>query len=91
MMMFLFAILVFVSSAFIDFANTRYVQCVGQGHAHRAGLWSVTQWAASLVGFLIAFKVTLWMLPIEMVGLYVGTRVSLRARPSNLPVARVVS
>ena len=71
-------LLVFASSTLIDFANTRYILAVSDNKAYRAGVWSVLQWLSGLVGFLVAIKITLWMLPIEMCGLYVGTVISLR-------------
>jgi hypothetical protein len=71
-------LLVFAASAGIDFANTRYVQAVGRTATHAAARWSVLQWSMSLVGFVVAIKHTLWMLPIECLGLYVGCWLSLR-------------
>lgn len=71
-------IVVFFSAVGIDFANTRYVQAVGDKDPHRAARWSVLQWVSSLVGFIVAVKITLWMLPVEMLGLYVGTWWSMR-------------
>lgn len=78
-------VVVFVSSACIDFANTRYVRAVGDDEANKAALWSILQWVSSLVGFLVAVKITLWMLPVEMLGLYVGTLVSMRTRGNKTP------
>jgi hypothetical protein len=71
-------VLVFFSAVGIDFANTRYVQAVGEKDTHRAARWSVLQWLSSLVGFIVAVKITMWMLPVEMLGLYVGTWWSMR-------------
>lgn len=72
----LLALLVFVASASIDFASARYVRAVGRLEARRAATWSVIQWGAGLVGFLVAFKYSLWMLPMEGLGLFVGTMLS---------------
>lgn len=85
-MMVLIAILVFFSAAAIDFANTRYVMAVGEGRARAAAKWSVLQWCSSLVGFLVAVKITLWMLPVEMLGLYVGTLWSMRNKTPKTEV-----
>lgn len=74
----LLALLVFLSAVGIDAANVRYVLAVQRKDAYRAAAWSCAQWGASLVGFLVAVKVTLWMLPFEMLGLYVGCLLSLR-------------
>lgn len=79
-MIVLLAIAVFFSAAFLDFCNTRYVMAVANNDAHRAGLWSVLQWTSSLLGFLIVVKVTMWLLPIEALGLYFGTWLSMRAK-----------
>lgn len=87
MTLLLVGIAVFLSSACIDVANTHYVLAVTALAPHRAARWSVLQWAASLVGFLVAVKVTLWMLPVEMLGLYAGTLLSLswkRSRPEEV-------
>lgn len=76
----LLAILVFCSALALDYCATKYVHAVGRDDAHRAAMWSVLQWASSLVGFLVAFKVTLWMLPVEALGLWVGTHLSMRGK-----------
>lgn len=76
----LLAILVFCSAACIDFFNTRYIMAVQRRDAVRAGLWSVSQYGASLVGFLVVFKITLWMLPVEALGLFTGCVWSMRAK-----------
>ncbi len=77
-MIVLLGIVVFFSAMGIDWANTRYVMEVARGRAHKAAFWSVMQWTSSLVGFLIAVKLTLWLLPVECAGLYVGTWLSMR-------------
>ncbi len=74
----LIGILVFWSSAALDYCATRYVRAVALDATRAAMLWSVGQWACSLVGFLVAFKVTLWMLPVEAAGLAFGTWLSMR-------------
>ncbi len=76
----LLAIAVFFSAAILDYCNTKYVLNVAEGNAVKAGLWSVFQWLSSLVGFLIVVKVTLWLLPVEAIGLFVGTWFSMRAK-----------
>lgn len=73
----LLAILVFVSAVLIDVCNTQYVKAVARNQPHQAAVYSVLQWVSSLIGFIIAFKVTLWLLPFEALGLYVGTRLSM--------------
>ena len=85
------ALLVFVSAARIDFPNTHYVKAVRAGRAHHAALWSVLQWCGSLVGFIIALKVTLWMLPIEALGLYAGAYLSMRGWYPKVKLPRAVA
>jgi hypothetical protein len=77
------AIAVFLSALCIDAANVRYVMAVERRDGHRAALWSCLQWGASLVGFLVAIKVTLWMLPLELAGLYFGCLLSMK-QPSTV-------
>lgn len=88
---FLVGLAVFVSAALIDLANSRYVLAVTTLAPHRAARWSVLQWAASLVGFLVAVKMTLWMLPVEMLGLYTGTWLSLRWSRDMLSRAEITT
>lgn len=76
----LLAIAVFASAAMIDYAHARYARAVTGGRVHAAAIWSVAQWCAGTVGFVIAVRVTMWMLPLEAAGLYTGTFVALRGR-----------
>lgn len=85
----LLGVVVFFSAAMIDFANTRYVQAVGERRAYVAARWSVLQWLSSLVGFIIAVKITLWMLPIEALGLYAGTLWSMRTKAPSQGVKQL--
>lgn len=71
-------LLVFASSTLIDFAHARCVVAIGDAAAHRASRWSVLQWGGATVGFLVAVKVTLWALPFEAAGLYLGTFLAVR-------------
>lgn len=88
---FLLAVLVFVSAVGIDWTGTKYVLAVGQGERHRAAAWSVCQWMAGLVGFLVAIKVTLWLLPVEAFGLYLGTWLSMRGASAKVTVSDVTN
>jgi hypothetical protein len=82
----LLALFVFASAVGIDFCATKYVLSVGRADTRAAMVWSVGQWSCSLVGFLIAVKITLWYLPIEAAGLAFGTWLSMRRKPSNCEV-----
>jgi hypothetical protein len=72
------AILVFTASACLDFAHTRYVQAVQANKAWLAAMWSVLQWMAATVAFVVAVKISLWLLPFEALGLAVGTLLGMR-------------
>lgn len=67
---------VFLSATLIDFAHARCVVAIQAGAAHRAAGWSMLQWAGATVGFMIAVKVTFWVLPFEAAGLYAGTLIA---------------
>ena len=72
-MTWLFCLLVLAAATGIDFAHVRHVQAVGAGRAHAAALWSVAQWASATVGFVVAVRVSMWVLPFEAAGLYAGS------------------
>lgn len=74
------ALLVFASTMAVDYAHARYIQSLTAGHRHAAARWSVTQWAATMVGFVVAVRVTMWVLPAEALGLYCGTFLGSRER-----------
>ena len=64
---------VLTSSAAVDMCHARYVRALVAGARHRAARWSVGQWLSATVGFVIAVRVSLWYLPVEALGLYLGT------------------
>lgn len=81
-------LLVFVCSCLVDFAHARYVQSVHQTSIareyqerqkarHHAAAWSLGQWMSATVGFVVAVKLTLWALPFEAAGLYLGTLIGI--------------
>lgn len=67
------AALVTIASACIDFASARYFRAMEDKDVHRAARWSVGQWVPAAVGFVVAVKVSMWLLPFEAIGLYLGT------------------
>ena len=79
----LLCLLVLVAATGIDYAHARHVQAVVAGRAHVAALWSVGQWASATVGFVVAVRVSLWVLPFEAVGLYLGTLLAVRPCPGS--------
>lgn len=86
--------LVFCATCALDFAHANYVIAVNARRRVRAASWSVAQWGASMVGFIVAFKVSLYLIPFEAAGLFVGTLLAvpkaLPELPADLPEARVV-
>lgn len=76
-------LMVMIATAAVDFAHARYVRSLVGARRHSAARWSVVQGAASAVGFVLAVKVTLWLIPFELAGLYLGTWIG------GTPVARV--
>lgn len=73
MMQVLIAILVTASMAGVDFCHARYVREMMDGRVYHAGFWSVGQWSAASIGFVVAVKISMWYLPFEAVGLFLGT------------------
>ncbi len=89
-------LLVFCATCALDFAHTRYVMAVHDRKRHRAAAWSVLQWMAATIGFVVAVKVSLYLLPFEALGLYAGTLLAVpKEKPEvhpevEIPEARVV-
>jgi hypothetical protein len=79
----LLAVLVFSAAAGLDFCATKYVRSVQAGRAWSAAMWSVLQWSAATIAFVVAVKVSLWLLPFEALGLATGTLLGMRS--SRLP------
>lgn len=72
---FVLAALVAFSTMFVvDAAHFRYVAAVARHDRVRAARWSVLQGAASAVGFVLAVKVTVWVVLFELAGLWAGSR-----------------
>lgn len=80
------ALLVTATMAAVDYAHARYVLAMDRVRVvdarglpwwrrpvHAAAGWSVLQWAAAAVGFIVSVRVTMWLLPFEAIGLYLGT------------------
>ncbi len=82
MMTSLLCLLVFLSATLIDYGHARCVVAINEGAAHRAACWSIVQWAGATIGFIIAVKVTFWVLPFEGAGLYLGTLLAISRKSS---------
>lgn len=75
-------IVVLVSSAAIDYTHVRYAAARDAGQRWCAAHWSAAQWAAASISFLVAVKVSVWLLPFEALGLWLGTFVAVKpSRP----------
>ena len=72
------AVVVAASAAAVDFAGARYARALVEPRAHAASRWSVVQGIVGSVGFIVAVKVTLWTLPFEALGWYLGTYLAAR-------------
>ena len=69
----LLGLLVFLSTACVDYCHARYVQALTARRRWQASRWSVSQWGAATVGFAVVIKVSFWYLPAEALGLALGT------------------
>jgi len=79
----LLCLVVLLSATLIDYAHARCVVAIADRAPHRAAIWSLVQWGGATVGFIIAVKVTFWVLPFEAAGLYAGTLLAIRPRASD--------
>ena len=80
----LMALGVFFAAITIDFSHARYVRALVADRRVAAASWSVLQWSGATVGFLVAVTHSLWILPFEMLGLFVGTLLG-AGKQSTLP------
>jgi hypothetical protein len=83
----LLAIGVTVAMIAVDYAHARYALAMAQvrhlreagqpwrDELERAARWSVLQWGAAGVAFVVNVKVSIWFLPFEALGLYWGTKI----------------
>ena len=69
----LLALLVTVTMAGVDYCHAKYTRAMLEGRVYHAAFWSVGQWSAASVGFVVAVKVSMWYLPFEALGLFCGT------------------
>lgn len=73
------AVLVTITMGAVDFAHARYAMAMmrfrsGDRKAlHVAARWSVLQWGAAAIGFIVSVRISMWLLPFEGLGLYLGT------------------
>jgi hypothetical protein len=74
----LIALLVTVTMAGVDFCHARYTRALLSGRVVHAAIWSVGQWGAATVGFVVALKISVWYLPFEALGLFMGTLLGAR-------------
>ena len=72
------AMVVAAGAGCVDYAHARYVRTLQEpvgtpGRRHRAARWSLAGWLAMAVGFVAVVKFSLWLLPAEGLGYYIGT------------------
>lgn len=79
----LIGLLVFVTAAGIDYAHGRYLRAFASGHSLAAASWSVAQWTAGTIAFVVAVKVSMLLIPLEAAGLFVGTLLAVK-RPTDM-------
>lgn len=72
------ALLVTATMAAVDYCHANYNGAINARRTIEAALWSVGQWGAASVGFVVAVKVSMWYLPFEALGLFVGTILGVR-------------
>lgn len=70
--------LVFLCAFVIDYAHAYYARARDEGRATAAANGSAMQWLAATVGFVVAVKVSLVVLPFEVAGLWCGTNLAVR-------------
>lgn len=73
----LLMLLVFVSAVAWDFAIANYNLALKDLKGHAAGLWSIAAYIVGAIGFVLAVKVTLWIMVPEAIGMYIGTRLAI--------------
>lgn len=77
------AVLIVCTTCCVDFAHARWSQAITEKTKnlnHRAGRWSVAQAMATGVVFVFAVKVSIYLLPMEWCGLYLGSIFAGRSR-----------
>lgn len=67
------AVAVFGMALTIDYSYSQMIIAIEKRWPHRAAQWSVVMWAASTLCLYIAVEVSFLYLPLEAVGLYLGT------------------
>ena len=77
------ALLVTAAMGGVDFCHARYVKALTSGRVLNAAFWSVGQWSAASIGFVVAVKISIWYLPFEALGLFLGTLLGGRRKSRN--------
>lgn len=89
------AALVTATMAAVDIAHARYALAMVEVRRfqerglpwrralYHAAAWSVIQWGAAGVALVVTMRVSLWFLPFEALGLFVGTLIGGSRKPSQ--------
>lgn len=90
------ALLIFVSAAIYDLANSNYIRANTDNQPVRAAVWSAITAGMGLVGLLGILEVSPWLAVPEVAGFSAGTYLAvwLRTRrapkgPKDFPTARI--
>lgn len=92
-------LLVFGAAALGDFVEAYYTRAVADLDARSAGAMSVAMYGVSLIGFFAVFKVSMWLVVPEAIGVGLGAWIAVRrqrrardaARDRDKPRLRVVA
>lgn len=78
-----FCILTFCLSASADWLDVKYTLAVTAAAPLRAATCSVGMWSASTIGLVTYIAIGWYVLPFELLGLFLGTLVATRRRTVN--------
>jgi hypothetical protein len=76
----LLALATFLAALAGDVVEAYFVRAVADLQAHRAARMSVAMYAVGCVGWFICVKVSLWYMLPEVLGLYAGSLIAVRAQ-----------
>lgn len=88
-------LLVFLGAVLGDYVEAYYTRAVADLDPRRAGLMSVAMYAVSLIGFFAVFKLSLWLVVPEALGVGLGAWLAVRRqrreRDRKRPHLRIVA
>lgn len=72
------AVMVFLAAAVGDYVEAYYMRAVADLDARLAAYSSIGMYAVSLIGFLAVYKMSVWLVAPEAVGVGVGAWIAVR-------------